>query len=64
MSAELWTIDEISSFLKKSRATVYARIINVPDFPKAIRLPSSSGKSLHPLWRADEVQKWVFKYQK
>ena len=62
--SELWTIEDIASFLKKSRSAVYARVVTIPDFPKAIRLPSSSGKRLHPLWKADEVYKWVTKYQK
>lgn len=62
--SELWTIEDIASFLKKSRATVYARVITIPDFPKAIRLPSSGGKKLHPLWSSEEVCKWVMKYQK
>lgn len=62
--SELWTVEDIASFLKKSRSSVYARIITIPDFPKAIRLPSSGGKSLHPLWKSDEVFKWVSKYQK
>lgn len=62
--SELWTVEDIASFLRKSRSAVYARVINVPDFPKAIRLPSDNGKSLHPLWRKDEVCSWVLKYQK
>ncbi len=62
--SELWTVEDIASFLKKSRSAVYARVINVPDFPKAIRLPSENGRSLHPLWKAEEIFKWVEKYQK
>jgi predicted DNA-binding transcriptional regulator AlpA len=62
--SELWTIEDIASFLKKSRTTVYARVVTIPDFPKAIRLPSAGGKRLHPLWKAEEIFKWVEKYQK
>ena len=62
--SELWTVDEISLFLKKSKRTVYARVICVPDFPKAIRLPSDKGKKAHPLWFAKEVIDWVLKYQR
>lgn len=64
MSAELWTIEEIASFLKKSKRSVYSRVITVPDFPKAIRLPSEKGKRAHPLWFAKEVIDWVMKYQR
>ena len=64
MMSELWTISDIAVFLKKSRQAVYASVLPIPDFPKAIRLPSAGGKRLHPLWKADEIYKWVTKYQK
>ena len=62
--SELWTVEDIAAFLKKSRRAVYDRILPIPDFPKAIRIPSVRGGKLHPLWKADEVYKWVNKYQK
>ncbi len=62
--SDLWSIAEIALYLKKSRTAVYAGVINIPDFPKAIRLPSPTGKKAHPLWKADEIYKWVTKYQK
>lgn len=62
--SELWTVEEIASFLKKSKRSVYARVITVPDFPRAIRLPSDKGKKAHPLWLSKEVIDWVLKYQR
>jgi hypothetical protein len=62
--SELWTVSDIATFLKRSRQAVYASVLPIPDFPKAIRLPSAGGKRLHPLWKADEVSKWVERYQK
>lgn len=62
--SELWSVDEISLFLKKSKRTVYAAVITVPDFPNAIRLPSEKGKKAHPLWLAKEVIDWVMKHQR
>ena len=34
------------------------RIAYLPDFPKAIRLPSGKGLG-HPRWKATEVIGWV-----
>lgn len=59
---DLWDVSTIASFLKRSDSNVRERICPLPDFPKAIRLPSLNGRG-HPLWKAAEVIAWAEKYR-
>ena len=59
---DLWDVSTIALFLKRSDSAVRERICPLPDFPKAIRLPSQGGRG-HPLWKAKEVIEWAEKYR-
>lgn len=65
LSVQLWTIDMIGAYLQRSPRVVGERIVSLPDFPKAIRLPAATagnaggeGKS-NPLWEAADVIAWA-----
>jgi predicted DNA-binding transcriptional regulator AlpA len=57
---DLWDVATIARLLKRNESQVRNRIVCLPDFPKAIRLPTASGPRLY---RAAEVLVWVGKYQ-
>ena len=57
---DLWDVGTIARLLKRNESQVRNRMVCLPDFPKAIRLPVSSGPRLY---RAAEVLAWVSKYQ-
>lgn len=57
---DLWNVATIARLLKRNESQVRNRMVCLPDFPKAIRLPVSSGPRLY---RAAEVLAWVSKYQ-
>ena len=38
----LWNTDDIAVYLRRDRGTVMSRVVCLPDFPKAIRLPSAN----------------------
>lgn len=59
---DLWDVSTIAAFLKRSDSNVRERICPLPDFPKAIRLPSQGGRG-HPLWKAIEVIQWAERYR-
>jgi hypothetical protein len=63
VSIDLWDVAMIARVLKRSESQVRNRLICLPDFPKAIRLPVAGGGRGQPLYRATEVLKWVGKYQ-
>jgi hypothetical protein len=58
LSIDLWDVSTIAQFLKRSDSQVRERVTCLPDFPKAIRLPSQNGRG-HPLYKATEVIAWV-----
>jgi hypothetical protein len=60
---DLWDTKTIASFLKRSDDQVRERVVCLPDFPKAIRLPAESGGRARPLWKATEVLAWAEKYR-
>lgn len=60
---DLWSGDEIAAYLKKERRTVMERIVCLPSFPRAIRLPTATGGSAQPLWQAKQVIAWALSYQ-
>jgi hypothetical protein len=59
LSVDLWDFETIGRYLKRNPDSVRTRIACLPDFPKAIRLPSEKGNRAHPLWKAAEVIKWA-----
>jgi len=61
--SELWTVEDIASFLKRKKRYVGERLVNVPGFPQAIRLPAPNGGRGNPLWKSDEISDWVNKFQ-
>lgn len=62
VSIDLWDVSTIAAYLKRSESNVRERLCPLPDFPKAIRLPSQAGRG-HPLWKASEVIAWAEKYR-
>lgn len=60
---EMWDIATIAACMKLSEAQVRERLAPQPDFPKAIRLPTSTGGRGHARYRAKEVWAWMMKYQ-
>jgi hypothetical protein len=60
---DLWDVATIARVLKFSESQVRNRLICLPDFPKAIRLPVDGGGRGKPRYRANEVLEWTRKYQ-
>ena len=63
VSIDLWDVATIARVLKRSETQVRNRMICLPDFPKAIRLPAAGGGRAQPLYRAREVLEWIGKDQ-
>lgn len=63
VSVDLWDVATIARVLKPSESQVRNRLICLPDFPKAIRLPVDGGGRGKPLFRANKVLEWTWKYQ-
>ena len=63
VNVDLWDVATIARVLKRSESQVRNRLICLPDFPKAIRLPVEGGGRGKPLYRANEVLDWTRKYQ-
>lgn len=59
---DLWDVATVAQYLKRDPASVRERITCLPDFPKAIRLPSKQGRA-HPLYKAAEVIDWAERYR-
>ena len=57
---DLWDVATIARLLKRNESQVRNRMVCLPDFPKAIRLPVTGGPRLY---RAAEVLAWADKYQ-
>lgn len=62
VEVDLWDVATVASYLKRDPAVVRERITCLPDFPKAIRLPSQRGRA-HPLYKATEVIQWAETYR-
>ncbi len=59
----LWSTKEIGEYLKRPAQVVRDRVVCLPGFPKAIRLPNADGGRSFPRWKAIEVVKWVESHQ-
>ena len=60
---ELWTTQHIADYLHRDVDAIRNRVVNMPGFPQAIRLPTEHGTKGRPLWRSEEIKQWVVKYQ-
>ena len=60
---DLWDIATIAAYLKRSESVVRERMACLPDFPKAIRLPSTRSVRGQALYRAKEIVLWASRYQ-
>jgi hypothetical protein len=60
---DLWDIATIATYLKRSESVVRERMACLPDFPKAIRLPSTRSVRGQTLYRAREIIQWAAQYQ-
>lgn len=58
LAIDLWDIATIAKYLKRDPQVVRERMACLPGFPKAIRLPTKSGRA-QPLYNATEVIEWV-----
>lgn len=59
LEIELWSVDEIAAYLKRSPSHVRQRICPRPGFPDPIRLPGTS----QGLWPAREVIDWALAHR-
>lgn len=63
LDVDLWDIKHIAQYLKRDDDVVRERIVCLPTFPKAIRLPNTKGTRSRPLWKAVEVISWTEKHR-
>jgi hypothetical protein len=63
LEIDLWSGDELAAYFKRDRRSVMEKIVCLPSFPRAIRLPSAIGGKGQPLWKAREVIEWAESYQ-
>lgn len=63
LDIDLWDVKHIAQFLKRDDDVVRERIVCLPTFPKAIRLPTVKGTRARPLWKAAEVISWTENYR-
>lgn len=54
----LWSAADAAQYLGVTPRTVSERYAALPDFPKAIRLPSTGSRGL-ARWKAGEVIRWA-----
>lgn len=59
----LWDIATIAAYLNRGESQVRERMACLPDFPKAIRLPSTGTTRGHALYKAKEIIAWATKFQ-
>ena len=59
----LWKMQDIAEYMAVSMDHVKRRIVCLPDFPPAIRLPSAGGGKGHPRWKPEEVRDWLESYR-
>lgn len=62
LAIDLWDIATIAQYLKREPQVVRERMACLPSFPKAIRLPTKTGRA-QPLYNAKEVIAWAQSYQ-
>lgn len=60
---DLWDIATIATYLKRSESVVRERMACLPDFPKAICLPSNGSIRDQASYRVRDIIQWTAKYQ-
>ena len=60
---DLSDIATIATYLKRSELVVRERMARLPDFPKAIRLPTTRSVRGQALYRVKEIIQWAGRYQ-
>ena len=58
----LWDISTIAQYLKRDPQVVRERMACLPSFPKAIRLPTKTGRA-QSLYLAEEVIAWTKQFK-
>ncbi|MBO4119890.1 hypothetical protein J5T34_03935 [Cupriavidus gilardii] len=59
LSIRLWNIEMIATYLNRNPDVVRQRVVSLPSFPPAIRLPAGETGVGKPMWKACEVIEWV-----
>lgn len=62
IEVDLWDMAMIAAYLKRDVQVVRSRMACQPGFPKAIRLPTSTGRT-QPLYQAREIVAWARSHQ-
>lgn len=63
MPDRLWSADDVATYMGLSKASVQQRIICKPDFPPAVRVPTTGKSKTDPRWEPSEVKKWVLQWR-
>jgi hypothetical protein len=58
VEVDLWDVEHIAAYLKRSYTTVRDTIIVRPDFPRPIKLNPTKERS-YPLYKARDVIQWA-----
>ncbi|MDP3308274.1 hypothetical protein [Methylotenera sp.] len=58
ISIALWDGETIGQYMKRTSRYVMERVVCLPTFPKAIRMPQAQ-----PLWKACEVINWTEQFK-
>jgi hypothetical protein len=62
IAVDLWDMAMIAAYLKRDVQVVRSRMACLPGFPKAIRLPTTTGRT-QPLYPAKEIVAWALSHQ-
>jgi hypothetical protein len=62
IAVDLWDMATIAAYLKRDVQVVRSRMACMPGFPKAIRLPTATGRT-QPLYQASEIVAWARSHQ-
>lgn len=62
LGQRLWTAEDVANYGRYSVHTVLNRITKLPDFPRAIKPPTSE-KGGQPRWVGSEVKAWFAKHR-
>lgn len=57
LESQFWDLGAVASCLQRNKHFVRTKVVCLPSFPKAIRLPSE-GRA-HPIYNAAEVVEWM-----
>ncbi|MEV8471684.1 hypothetical protein [Ralstonia sp. UNC404CL21Col] len=59
LNVRLWNCKLVAAYLHRAPSVVLERVVTLPGFPTAIRLPTTTGNKGQPLWKAAEVIAWA-----